>query len=160
MSGNKLLFNNKGAKKLKMIDISKKSHVLREAIATGSIILNKNTVKLVKNKQIIKGDPIYAAKIAAILAAKKTSEIIPLCHPLPLTNVVIEIDIPTENSIKVTSRVKTTAQTGVEMEALTATSIGLLTIWDMVKQYEKDSQGQYPNTKIDKIVVERKYKQA
>ena len=143
-----------------MIDISKKSHVLREAIATGNIILNKKTVNLVKNKQIIKGDPICAAKIAAILAAKKTSEIIPLCHPLPLTNVVIEIDITTENSIKVTSRVKTTAQTGVEMEALTATSIGLLTIWDMVKQYEKDSQGQYPNTKIDKIIVERKYKQA
>ena len=143
-----------------MIDISKKSHLMREAIATGSIILNKKTVNLIKNRQIIKGDPIYAAKIAAILAAKKTSEIIPLCHPLPLTNVVIEIDIPTENSIRVTSRVKTTAQTGVEMEALTATSIGLLTIWDMVKQYEKDSQGQYPNTKIEKIIVERKYKQA
>lgn len=143
-----------------MIDISKKSHIMREAIATGSIILNKNTVNLIKNKQIIKGDPIYAAKIAAILAAKKTSEIIPLCHPLPLTNIVIEIDIPTENSIKVTSRVKTTAQTGVEMEALTATSIGLLTVWDMVKQYEKDSQGQYPNTKIEKIIVERKYKLA
>jgi len=143
-----------------MIDISKKRCVIREATAKGNIILKSNTVKLIKNKQIIKGDPIYAAKIAAILAAKKTSEIIPLCHPLPLENIIIEISIATENSIQVSSTVKTTAQTGVEMEALTATSIGLLTIWDMVKQYEKNIEGQYPNTKIEKIIVVRKYKQA
>ncbi|KON33987.1 MAG: molybdenum cofactor biosynthesis protein MoaC [miscellaneous Crenarchaeota group-6 archaeon AD8-1] len=160
MFGNKLLFNKKEAKKMTMIDISKKRCVIREATAKGNIILKSNTVKLIKNKQIIKGDPIYAAKIAAILAAKKTSEIIPLCHPLPLENIIIEISIATENSIQVSSTVKTTAQTGVEMEALTATSIGLLTIWDMVKQYEKNIEGQYPNTKIEKIIVVRKYKQA
>lgn len=143
-----------------MIDISKKRCVIREATAKGNIILKSNTIKLIKNKQIIKGDPIYAAKIAAILAAKKTSEIIPLCHPLPLENIIIEISIATENSIQVSSTVKTTAQTGVEMEALTATSIGLLTIWDMVKQYEKNIEGQYPTTKIEEIIVVRKYKQA
>ena len=143
-----------------MIDISKKTHVTREATATGDIVLKRKTIDLIKNKEIAKGDPIYAAKIAAILAAKKTSEIIPLCHPLPLTNVVVDIIIPNSNTVRITSTVKTKAQTGVEMEALTATSVGLLTIWDMVKQYEKDSTGQYPNTKIDRITVVKKLKQA
>lgn len=143
-----------------MIDVSSKNHLLREATATGSIFLKEKTVYKIKNRKIVKGDPIYAAKIAAVLAAKKTSEIIPLCHPLPLTNIKVEIQISDKNSIQITSTVKTKAQTGVEMEALTATSIGLLTIWDMVKQYEKDSAGQYPNTKIDKIFVVNKYKQA
>lgn len=143
-----------------MIDVSKKIHVLREATAVGQINLKRKTVNLIRNQEIAKGDPIYAAKIAAILAAKKTSEIIPLCHPLPLTNVEVEVSIPDSNTVRVKSTVKTKAQTGVEMEALTATSVGLLTIWDMVKQYEKDSAGQYPNTKIDNINVVKKYKQA
>lgn len=143
-----------------MIDVSGKTTVLREATATGSIYLNKKTVSLIKNQKIVKGNPLYTAKIAAILAAKKTSDIIPLCHPLPLTNVVVEVTIIDDNMIQVKTSVKTKAQTGVEMEALTATSVGLLTIWDMVKQYEKDSMGQYPNTKIDNIIVEKKYKQA
>ncbi|MCJ7713563.1 cyclic pyranopterin monophosphate synthase MoaC [Candidatus Bathyarchaeota archaeon] len=143
-----------------MIDVSGKTTVLREATATGSIYLNKKTVSLIKNQKIVKGNPLYTAKIAAILAAKKTSDIIPLCHPLPLTNVVVEVNILDDNIIQVKTSVKTKAQTGVEMEALTATSVGLLTIWDMVKQYEKDSMGQYPSTKIDNIIVEKKYKQA
>ena len=143
-----------------MIDVSKKCHVFREATATGNIILKENTINLIKDKKIAKGDPIYTAKIAAVLAAKKTSEVIPLCHPLPLTNIKIEVTISGKNSIHVTSTVKTKAQTGVEMEALTATSVGLLTIWDMIKQYEKDSNGQYPGTKIEKIFVVNKYKQA
>jgi len=143
-----------------MIDVSGKTTVLREATATGSIYLNKKTVSLIKKQKIVKGNPLYTAKIAAILAAKKTSEIIPLCHPLPLTNVVVEVNILDDNMIQVKTSVKTKAQTGVEMEALTATSVGLLTIWDMVKQYEKDSMGQYPSTKIDNIIVEKKYKQA
>ncbi len=143
-----------------MIDISGKTTVLREATATGSIYLNKKTVNLIKNQKIVKGNPLYTAKIAAILAAKKTSEIIPLCHPLPLTNIVVEVNILNDNIVQVKTSVKTKAQTGVEMEALTATSVGLLTIWDMVKQYEKDSMGQYPSTKIDNIIVEKKYKQA
>lgn len=143
-----------------MIDVSQKNNVIREAIATGKIILKQKTVNLIKNKEIFKGDPIYAAKLAAILAAKKTSNIIPLCHPLPLSKIFVEITIPDNNSVQVTSTVKTKAQTGVEMEALTATSIGLLTIWDMVKQYEKDLAGQYPSTKIEHIKVVKKFKQA
>jgi cyclic pyranopterin phosphate synthase len=143
-----------------MIDVSQKNNILREATATGKIILKEKTVTLIKNREIKKGDPIYAAKIAAILAAKKTSEIIPLCHPLPLSKVLIEIIIPNETSVQITATVKTKAQTGVEMEALTAASIGLLTIWDMVKQYEKNTAGQYPTTKIANIKVVKKYKQA
>lgn len=145
---------------MSMIDVSQKNDVIREAIATGKIILKQKTVNLIKNKEIFKGDPIYAAKLAAILAAKKTSNIIPLCHPLPLSKIFVEITIPDNNSVQVTSTVKTKAQTGVEMEALTATSIGLLTIWDMVKQYEKDLAGQYPSTKIEYIKVVKKFKQA
>lgn len=145
--------------KMTMIDVSQKNNVIREATATGRIILKEKTVKLIKNREIMKGDPIYTAKIAAILAAKKTSDIIPLCHPLPLSKILVEIIIPNETSVQITSTVKTRAQTGVEMEALTATSIGLLTIWDMVKQYEKDTAGQYPTTKIDNIKIVKKYKQ-
>ena len=143
-----------------MIDVSGKTTVLREAIAVGNIYLKRKTIELIKNQKIVKGNPLYTAKIAAILAAKKTSEIIPLCHPLPLTNVVVEVTIIDDKTIQVKTAVKTKAQTGVEMEALTATSVGLLTIWDMVKQYEKDFAGQYPSTKIGNIIVEKKYKQA
>ena len=143
-----------------MIDVSGKTTVLREATAIGNIYLKRKTVELIKNQKIVKGNPLYTAKIAAILAAKKTSGIIPLCHPLPLTNVVVEVTIIDDKTIQVKTTVKTKAQTGVEMEALTATSVGLLTIWDMVKQYEKDLAGQYPSTKIGNIIVEKKYKQA
>jgi cyclic pyranopterin phosphate synthase len=83
---------------------------------------------------------------------------IPLCHPLPLTNVEIVTNIVDETTVQVTSTVKTKAQTGVEMEALTATAISLLTVWDMVKQYEKDAEGQYPITRIENIKVIRKLK--
>ncbi|MEM3881555.1 MAG: cyclic pyranopterin monophosphate synthase MoaC, partial [Candidatus Bathyarchaeia archaeon] len=103
--------------------------------------------------------PLYTAKIAGILAAKKTSELVPLCHLLPLTKVEVEAQILNETTIEVTAIVKTKAQTGVEMEALTAVSTALLTIWDMTKQYEKDSNGQYPTTAIENIHVVRKLKQ-
>jgi cyclic pyranopterin phosphate synthase len=83
---------------------------------------------------------------------------IPLCHPLPLTNVEILTKIVDKTTVQVTATVKTKAQTGVEMEALTATAVSLLTIWDMVKQYEKNAQGQYPTTRIENIQVIRKLK--
>jgi len=94
-----------------------------------------------------------------VLAAKKTSELIPLCHPLPLTSVEVEAEILDKITVEVTATVKTKAQTGVEMEALTAVSVGLLTIWDMIKQYEKDANGQYPSTAIENIHVVKKFKQ-
>jgi cyclic pyranopterin phosphate synthase len=143
---------------MSMVDVSGKPEVFREATATGTIKLKTKTIQLITKRKIAKGDPIHTAKIAAILAAKKTSEIIPLCHQLPLTNVEVEIKAEDKTTVRVTAKVKTKATTGVEMEALTATTIGLLTIWDMVKQYEKDPEGQYPWTAIENVHVAKKVK--
>ena len=142
-----------------MVDISGKPMVFREATATGTIKLKPETIRLINKGKIAKGDPLYTAKIAGILAAKKTSTLIPLCHPLPLTNVEVEIKVLDKSTVQVTSTVKTKAQTGVEMEALVATAVSLLTIWDMVKQYEKDAEGQYPSTVIENIRVAKKIKE-
>ena len=142
-----------------MIDVSNKPEVFREATAVGTIKLKTETIRLIKEEKIAKGDPIYAARIAGILAAKKTCTLIPLCHPLPLTNVQIEIRVSGKRMVNVTATVKTKAQTGVEMEALTAAAVSLLTIWDMTKQYEKDAKGQYPSTTIQNIHVVKKVKE-
>jgi cyclic pyranopterin phosphate synthase len=142
-----------------MVDVSGKAEIFREATATGKIRLKPETVNLIREGKIAKGNPLYTAKIAGVLAAKKTSELVPLCHPLPLTNVKVEAKILDKTSVEVSATVKAKAQTGVEMEALAATSAGLLTIWDMVKQYEKDAAGQYPTTAIENIHVVKKLKQ-
>jgi len=142
-----------------MVDVSGKAEVFREATAKGKIRLKAETVNLIREEKIAKGHPLYTAKIAGVLAAKKTSELVPLCHPLPLTSVEVEAKIVEKTAVEVTATVKTKAQTGVEMEALAATSVGLLTIWDMVKQYEKNAAGQYPNTAIENIHVVRKLKE-
>ena len=143
-----------------MVDVSGKDEIYREATASGTIKLKAETIKLIKTGKIAKGDPVGTAKIAGILAAKKTSELIPLCHPLPLTSVKVEVNIVDEGTVEVSATVKARAQTGVEMEALAAVSMGLLTVWDMTKQYEKDAAGQYPSTEINNIHVVRKFKQA
>jgi cyclic pyranopterin phosphate synthase len=142
-----------------MVDVSGKAEIFREATATGVIKLKPETVNLIKAGKIAKGDPLYTAKIAGVLAAKKTSSLVPLCHPLPLLNVEVEVKVADETTVEVSATVKAKAQTGVEMEALTAVSVGLLTMWDMVKQYEKDADGQYPTTAIQDIRVIRKLKQ-
>ena len=142
-----------------MVDVSGKAEIFREATASGVIKLKSETIKLIQEAKIAKGDPLYTAKIAGILAAKKTSELVPLCHPLPLTNVDVEVKIADAVTVEVVAIVKTKAQTGVEMEALTAVSVALLTVWDMTKQYEKDATGQYPSTQIENIHVLKKFKQ-
>lgn len=143
-----------------MVDISPKPEVYREATAKGTICLKPNTINLIKEGKTAKGDPLSAAKIAGILAAKKTSELVPLCHPLPLRSVELDVQIAGNSAVDVFATVKTKAQTGVEMEALVAVSVALLTIWDMTKQYEKDSNGQYPNTAIQNVRVVSKVKRA
>ena len=143
---------------MSMVDITAKREIYREATAKGIIKLKKETIQRIEKKQVEKGDLFEIAKVAGILAAKKTSEFIPLCHPLPLTNVKIEPKILNDATVEVKATVKTKAQTGVEMEALVAVSTALLTIWDMTKQYEKDSEGQYPYTKIENIHVIKKVK--
>jgi cyclic pyranopterin phosphate synthase len=142
-----------------MIDVSGKAEILREATATGIIKLKPQTVNLIREGKIAKGDALYTARIAGILAAKKTSDLIPLCHPLPLTNVEVNPKIVDDTTVEISATVKTKAQTGVEMESLAAVSMALLTVWDMTKQYEKDSGGQYPTTAIENIHVVKKYKQ-
>ncbi len=144
--------------KMSMVDITSKPEVYREATAEGRIRLRNETVSLIQQGKIAKGDPIYAAKIAGILAAKNTSSLIPLCHPIPLTSVNLDVRIVDECTISVETTVKTKAQTGVEMEALVATATALLTIWDMTKKYEKDQDGQYPYTRVQDIRVLRKSK--
>jgi cyclic pyranopterin phosphate synthase len=142
-----------------MVDVSAKPEIFREATAAGKIRLKPETITLVREGKIAKGDPLYTAKVAGILAAKKCSELVPLCHPLPLTKVDVEAKVVGETEVEVTAVVKTKAQTGVEMEALTAVSVALLTVWDMTKQYEKDVGGQYPSTAIEDIHVVKKFKQ-
>jgi len=142
-----------------MVDVSGKAIIFREATAKGTIKLKPETVKLIKEGKIAKGDPLYTAKIAGVLAAKKTSDLVPLCHPLPLTSVEVEAKVLDKATVEVSATVKAEAKTGVEMEALAAVSVGLLTVWDMTKQYEKDANGQYPSTAIENIHVVKKFKQ-
>ncbi len=143
---------------VEMVDITGKKEVYREATAEGVIRLRKETVDRIRRGEVEKGDVFTVAKVAAILAAKNTWNLIPLCHPIPVTNVSADIAIEGDDRVKVTVKVKTTAKTGVEMEALTATAVALLTIWDMVKKYEKDEEGQYPFTRIEYIRVTSKVK--
>ncbi|MEJ2272108.1 MAG: cyclic pyranopterin monophosphate synthase MoaC [Candidatus Bathyarchaeota archaeon] len=143
---------------MSMVDITTKPEVYREATAKGIIRLKPETIILVKKGKIEKGDPFEVAKVAGVLAAKNTSSLVPLCHPLPLTGIDIQLKIINDSEIEATATVKTRAQTGVEMEALTSVSIALLTIWDMTKQYEKNENGQYPFTKIQNISVIQKIK--
>jgi len=141
-----------------MVDVTAKPEVYREATAKGLIRLKPETVQLIKEGKVEKGDSFQTAKIAGILAAKNTSSLIPLCHPLPLISVKLDMKIVGNSAVEVEATVKTKAQTGVEMEALVAATTALLTIWDMTKQYEKDKQGQYPHTVIENIHVVRKVK--
>ena len=144
---------------MSMVDITSKPEVFREATATGSIRLKKETIRLIREGKIEKGDPFSVAKVAGILAAKNTCSLIPLCHPLPITNIEINLRLVDESAVEVEATVKTQAQTGVEMEALSAASVTLLTVWDMTKQYEKDKKGQYPSTVIQNIRVAHKFKE-
>lgn len=124
--------------KARMVDVSEKPLTQREAVARGSVYMRPETIKLIKDRDIEKGDVIAVARVAGIMAAKKTSELIPMCHPLNITSVTVDIRIDEEgNKLDVEAKVKTVGQTGVEMEALTAVSIAALTIYDMCKAVDK-----------------------
>jgi cyclic pyranopterin phosphate synthase len=140
-----------------MVDISAKDVVMREAVAVGEIKLKQATIARLREGKIEKGDAIAAAEVAAIMAAKATPRLLPFCHSIPITTVRSEHRF-VKNSLRVECYVRGQAKTGVEMEALTATATYLLTIWDMVKQYEKDAKGQYPSTTITYLKVKKKIK--
>ncbi|MGD9130178.1 MAG: cyclic pyranopterin monophosphate synthase MoaC [Candidatus Bathyarchaeota archaeon] len=144
---------------MSMVDVSAKPEVYREAKAKGSIKLKSETLLLIREGKVEKGDPFEVAKVAGVLAAKSTSSLIPLCHTLPLTSVEVKLQIVGDSEVEAEATVKTRAQTGVEMEALAAAATALLTVWDMTKQYEKDADGQYPSTSIQNLHVVRKVKE-
>ena len=119
-----------------MVDVSTKAATERVAVAEGHVVMSAKTLDLVLTGDAKKGDVLGAARIAGIMAAKKTHELIPLCHPLPVSQVAVDI-VPEKAGLTVRASVKVTGQTGVEMEALTAVSVACLTIYDMVKAVER-----------------------
>lgn len=120
----------------RMVDVGAKPDTAREATATGRVTLSPRALALVRDASANKGDVLAAARIAGIMAAKRTADLIPLCHPLPLTRVTIDL-CADDDGVTVTATCATTGRTGVEMEALTATTIALLTVYDMVKAVDK-----------------------
>jgi len=121
-----------------MVDVSLKPIVLREAVAAGEIRLQRATLALIQKDGIAKGNVLATARLAGIQAAKKTGELIPLCHPLPITHCEVNFKVPrTRDRILITASARIAAQTGIEMEALTAVSIAALTIYDMCKAVDK-----------------------
>lgn len=134
----------------KMVDVSEKSITARTAVASGTIFMSEDAFKAVKNNTAKKGPVLQTAVVAAIMGAKKTSELIPMCHPLTLSKVEVEIEEDAANlSFTLFVKVKCEGKTGVEMEALSGVSIGLLTIYDMLKAIDKGMQ-------ISNIVLESK----
>lgn len=121
-----------------MVDVSRKPISLREAKASATILLQPATLELVESNQIVKGNVLATARLAGIMAAKRTGELIPLCHPLPITHCSVEFEIPaTKDRINIVTSASISAQTGVEMEALTAATVAALTIYDMCKAVDK-----------------------
>jgi len=123
--------------KARMVDVSAKPVQLREAVASGVIFLQRKTLTLIAKNQIAKGDVLSTARLAGIQAAKRTSELIPLCHPLNLSHIDVDLR-PKRDRIEITATAKIAAQTGVEMEALTAVAVTALTIYDMCKAVDKE----------------------
>jgi len=150
-------FTHLSKKGVHMVEVSDKPVVKRTAVAKGKIDLQKETIRLIQNEEIKKGNVLTTAQIAAIGAVKSTHHLIPLCHSLKITGVGVGFNVNNED-IEVEISVTSLGKTGVEMEALTGASVALLTIWDMVKSVEKDENGQYPSTKIYDIVVVKKEK--
>ena len=122
--------------RVRMVDVGEKPVTAREAVARGTVSVSATARRLIRAGTLKKGDPLQAARLAGIMAAKKTSELIPLCHPLPLTVVLVDVT-PTPRGFAIEARVRTSAQTGVEMEALTAVAVAALTLYDMIKAADK-----------------------
>jgi cyclic pyranopterin monophosphate synthase len=122
--------------RVKMVDVGAKPVTAREAIARGRITMSAEALRLIRRGTVKKGDPLQAARLAGIMAAKETSSLIPLCHPLPLSGIDVEL-VPRPRGYDIEARVQTRAQTGVEMEALTAVAVAALTVYDMLKAVDK-----------------------
>ncbi len=127
-----------GSGKASMVDVSAKPDTERLAIAVGSVSMQPQTLRLIADNAFDKGDVLAVARIAGIMAAKQTSNLIPLCHPLPLSRIAVDFELDSaEDAVRITAEAKTTGKTGVEMEALTAVSVAALTIYDMCKAVDR-----------------------
>jgi cyclic pyranopterin phosphate synthase len=124
---------------VRMVDVTEKNPTLRVAVAGGSVFMKPETFRMIRDQKVKKGNVLETARIAGIMAAKKTSELIPMCHPLSLTHVQVDFEPDeTNNRIGIEASVRTIDQTGVEMEALTAVSVAALTVYDMCKSYDRE----------------------
>jgi cyclic pyranopterin phosphate synthase len=132
----------------RMVDVSAKAETVREATAKGRVVMQAATRALIGDGKAAKGDVLAVARLAGIMAAKRTAELIPLCHPLALSSVVVDLILEDE-AVEITSTVRTTGRTGVEMEALTAVSVAALTVYDMVKAVDR-------GMRIEEVRVVRK----
>ena len=140
-----------------MIDIGQKPDVPRRAVATGTIHLRPATVRAIRDARIEKGDVLASAEVAALHAIKSVWQVLPHCHPIPITAANVAFDVRADRVVATTT-VEATYKTGVEMEALYGATVALLTVWDMVKALEKDSKGQYPSARIEDVHVVTKEK--
>ena len=140
-----------------IIDVGSKPVVAREAVATGLLVLSEGGIDVVANGRSPKGDVREASTIAAIQAVKETPRTLPHCHPIPIEGCTVDWGVE-ENGLRCTVSVRTHWTTGVEMEALCGVNAGLLCAWDMLKSIEKDSEGQYPTSRIEGVRVLRKSK--
>ena len=127
--------NEKG--EARMVDVSQKDETVRQAVATGGVRMKPATLDKIKQQEIKKGDVLAVARVAGIMAAKRTPELIPLCHPILLSNAAVDLELIPPDFIKITARVISTGKTGVEMEALVAVSASALTIYDMCKAVDR-----------------------
>lgn len=124
--------------KVRMVDVGEKRQTLRKAVAAGRISMKLDTLEKIMDEKIKKGNVLEAARIAGIMAAKKTSDLIPMCHPLNITHAAVDFSFDTQNpAVLIEAQVSLSGRTGVEMEALTAVSVAALTIYDMCKSYDK-----------------------
>lgn len=135
MAGELSHLDERGA--ARMVDVSAKADTAREAVAEARVVMQPATLRLILEGAVPKGDVIAAARIAGIMAAKKTPDLIPLCHPLPITGAALEFEPLGDDTLRIEAAVRTTGKTGVEMEALTAAAVAALTIYDMCKAAEK-----------------------
>ena len=122
----------------RMVDVTQKGDTVREAVARGRVTMKPGTLEQIKAAGLKKGDVLAVARVAGIMAAKKTPDLIPLCHPILIDNITIDFDLSGDDSIEITATAKSTGKTGVEMEALVAASVSALTIYDMCKSVDKD----------------------
>ena len=142
---------------VQMVDIGDKPDTARRAVAAGEIRLQPETVAAIRENDLSKGDVLATARVGAVQAVKHTWETIPMCHQIPITNVETDFELG-DDRVRLEVAVETTGKTGCEMEALEGVTTGLNVVWDMVKAAEKDEDGQYPDTAIERVRVVEKTK--